>query len=208
MKLTKKDALIIVDVQNDFLPGGALAVPEGDKIIPLINAIQDKFDFIVATQDYHPLDHKSFAANNPGREIGELIDLNGLSQFLWPVHCVQGTTGADFSKDLIKKTWRKIFQKGMNPEVDSYSGFFDNAKRGDTGLSAFLKENQIERVFICGLALDYCVKFTAKDANELDFETFLFTDATRAVNVNPKDGEKALKDLADTGVKLITSNDL
>lgn len=208
MKLTEKDALIIVDVQNDFLPGGALAVPKGDEIIPVINAIQDKFDFIVATQDFHPADHKSFAANNPGRQIGELIDLNGLSQILWPVHCVQGTEGAEFSKDLIKKTWRKVFQKGMNREVDSYSGFFDNAKRGDTGLSTYLKENQIDRVFICGLALDYCVKFTALDANELEFDTFLLTDATRAVNLNPEDGKDSLAELEAAGVKLITSNDL
>ncbi|WP_075351174.1 bifunctional nicotinamidase/pyrazinamidase [Algoriphagus marinus] len=208
MKLTEKDALIIVDVQNDFLPGGALAVPKGDEIIPVINAIQDKFDFIVVTQDFHPADHKSFAANNPGRQIGELIDLNGLSQVLWPVHCVQGTEGAEFSKDLIKKTWRKVFQKGMNREVDSYSGFFDNAKRGDTGLSTYLKKNQIDRVFICGLALDYCVKFTALDANELEFDTFLFTDATRAVNLNPEDGKDALAELEAAGVKLITSDDL
>lgn len=208
MKLTEKDALIIVDVQNDFLPGGALAVPKGDEIIPVINAIQDKFDFIVATQDFHPADHKSFAANNPGRQIGELIDLNGLSQILWPVHCVQGTEGAEFSKDLIKKTWRKVFQKGMNREVDSYSGFFDNAKRGDTGLSTYLKENQIDRVFICGLAMDYCVKFTALDANELEFDTFLLTDATRAVNLNPEDGKDSLAELEAAGVKLITSNDL
>jgi nicotinamidase/pyrazinamidase len=208
MKLTEKDALIIVDVQNDFLPGGALAVPKGDEIIPVINSIQDRFDFIVATQDFHPAKHKSFAANNPGRQIGELIDLNGLSQILWPVHCVQGTEGADFSKDLNKKTWRKVFQKGMNPEVDSYSGFFDNAKRGDTGLSTYLKKNQIDRVFICGLALDFCVKFTALDAKELEFDTFLVINGTRAVNLNPEDGKDSLAELEAAGVKLITSDDL
>jgi nicotinamidase/pyrazinamidase len=208
MKLTEKDALIIVDVQNDFLPGGALAVPKGDEIIPVINSIQDRFDFIVATQDFHPAKHKSFAANNPGRQIGELIDLNGLSQILWPVHCVQGTEGADFSKDLNKKNWRQVFQKGINPEVDSYSGFFDNAKRGDTGLSTYLKKNQIDRVFICGLALDYCVKFTALDANELEFDTFLVIDGTRAVNLNPQDGKDSLAELEAAGVKLITSEDI
>jgi nicotinamidase/pyrazinamidase len=208
MKLTEKDALIIVDVQNDFLPGGALAVPKGDEIIPVINSIQDRFDFIVATQDFHPANHKSFAANNPGRQIGELIDLNGLSQILWPVHCVQGTEGADFSKDLNKKTWRKVFQKGMNPKVDSYSGFFDNAKRGDTGLSTYLKKNQIDRVFICGLALDYCVKFTALDAKELEFDTFLVINGTRAVNLNQEDGKDSLAELEAAGVKLITSDDL
>jgi nicotinamidase/pyrazinamidase len=170
--------------------------------------IQSKFDFIVASQDFHPADHKSFAANNSDRKVGDIIDLNGLDQFLWPVHCVQGTDGADFSKALIQENWNKIFQKGMNPEVDSYSGFFDNAKRGDTGLAKFLKENQIERVFICGLALDYCVKFTALDALNEGFETFLITDATRPVNVKPIDGENSLRELAAAGIKLITSKEL
>ncbi len=206
--MTKRDALLIVDVQNDFLPGGALAVSSGDQIIPLVNLIQSKFDFIVASQDFHPAAHKSFAANNLGRKVGDIIDLNGLDQFLWPVHCVQGTDGADFSKALKQENWNKIFQKGMNPEVDSYSGFFDNAKRGDTGLAKFLKENQIERVFICGLALDYCVKFTALDALNEGFETFLITDATRPVNVKPTDGENSLRELAAAGIKLITSKEL
>jgi nicotinamidase/pyrazinamidase len=208
MEMTKRDALLIVDVQNDFLPGGALAVSSGDLIIPLVNLIQSKFDFIVASQDFHPADHKSFAANNSDRKVGDIIDLNGLDQFLWPVHCVQGTDGADFSKALIQENWNKIFQKGMNPEVDSYSGFFDNAKRGDTGLAKFLRENQIERVFICGLALDYCVKFTALDALNEGFETFLITDATRPVNVKPTDGENSLRELAAAGIKLITSKEL
>jgi nicotinamidase/pyrazinamidase len=208
MELTKRDALLIIDVQNDFLPGGALAVSSGDQIIPIVNLLQSKFDFIVASQDFHPADHKSFAANNPGRKVGDIVDLNGLDQFLWPVHCVQGTTGADFSKALIHENWNKIFQKGMNSEVDSYSGFFDNAKRGDTGLSKFLKENQIERVFICGLALDYCVNFTALDSLNEGFETFLVTDATRPVNVMPTDGENSLRELEAAGIKLITSNEL
>ena len=208
MELTKQNALLIIDVQNDFLPGGALAVSQGDDIIPVINGIQEKFDFIVATQDFHPADHKSFAANNPGRKVGDSMDLNGLDQFLWPVHCVQDTSGADFSKTLIQKNWIKIFQKGMNPEVDSYSGFFDNAKRGDTGLSKFLKKNQVERVFICGLALDYCVMFTALDALNEGFETYLITDATRAVNVKPTDGENSLRKLSAAGIKLITSKEL
>jgi nicotinamidase/pyrazinamidase len=208
MELTKRDALLIIDVQNDFLPGGALAVSSGDQIIPIVNLLQSKFDFIVASQDFHPADHKSFAANNPGRKVGDIVDLNGLDQFLWPVHCVQGTTGADFSKALIHENWNKIFQKGMNSEVDSYSGFFDNAKRGDTGLSKFLKENQIERVFICGLALDYCVNFTALDSLNEGFETFLVTDATRPVNVMPTDGENSLRELGSAGIKLITSNEL
>ena len=206
MELTKKDVLLIIDVQNDFLPGGSLAVSKGDEIIPIINSIQSKFECILATQDFHPADHKSFAENHPGAKIGSIINLNGLNQFLWPVHCVQGSGGADFSALLIQENWLRVFQKGMNPEVDSYSGFFDNAKRGDTGLSSFLKANHLKRVFICGLALDYCVKFTAIDSVDEGFETFLIVDATRAVNVNPTDGENTLKELVDLGVKMITSN--
>jgi nicotinamidase/pyrazinamidase len=208
MRLTNHDALLIVDIQNDFLPEGSLAVPEGDQIIAVVNSLQLKFDFVVATQDFHPADHLSFAANHAGRKVGEFIDLNGLNQILWPVHCVQGSKGSEFSADLVQRHWKQVFQKGMNQEVDSYSGFFDNARRGDTGLSIYLKKNLIERVFVCGLALDYCVKFTALDALSEGFETFLITDATRAVNIDPSDGANSLLELAKTGVKLITSNEI
>lgn len=201
-------ALIIVDVQNDFIPGGALAVSEGDRVVPVINAIQEKFDHIVATQDFHPADHGSFAANHPGKVPGEWIDLAGLNQILWPIHCVQGTSGADFHADLHRENWEAIFQKGKNPEVDSYSGFFDNARRGDTGLGDYLKSNGIERVFVCGLALDYCVKFTAMDAKSLGFETYLITDATRAVNLKPEDGDQAIQEMNQAGIHSITSKDL
>lgn len=207
-RIKEKAALLIVDVQNDFVPGGALAVSEGDVIVPLINDIQGKFSFVVGTQDFHPADHGSFAANHPGRNPGEFIELAGLSQFLWPVHCVQGTSGADFHPQLSKETWRAVFQKGKNPEVDSYSGFFDNARRGDTGLGDFLKVSGIEQVYVCGLALDYCVKFTALDAKSLGFETFLIADATRAVNVNPYDGPKAIEEMEIAGIKIITSEEL
>jgi nicotinamidase/pyrazinamidase len=208
MKLTEKDALIIVDVQNDFLPGGALAVSEGDQIIPVINLIQKKFDFVVATQDFHPADHKSFAANHEGAAVGELIEWQGNLQILWPVHCVQETPGANFHKDLNHHKWKAIIKKGINPNFDSYSGFFDNAHQIDTGMASYLRENGIERVFICGLALDYCVRFTAIDANELNFDTYLITDATRAVNMSPEDGKETLEDLEFGGIKLITSDDL
>jgi len=205
MELTKKDALIIVDVQYDFLPGGALAVPMGDKIIPIINNIQDKFEFIVATQDFHPADHKSFAANHEGGEIGQLIEWAGNLQILWPVHCVQGSPGVDFHADLDQKKWKAIIRKGMDSNMDSYSGFFDNSYQIDTGLANYLRDHRIDRVFICGLALDYCVKFTAIDAKELEFDTYLITDATQAVNLNPSDGEVALKELQLAGVNLVTS---
>ncbi len=201
-------ALIIVDVQNDFIPGGALAVKDGDRVVSIINSLQGKFQTVIATQDFHPADHGSFAANHPGKKPGEIIDLKGLNQILWPVHCVQGSSGAEFHEDLTRQDWTSIFQKGMNPEVDSYSGFFDNARRGDTGLGDFLKEKGINKVFVTGLALDYCVKFTALDAVSLGFETFLITDATRAVNFKPTDGDQAIREMESAGVKIIESNEL
>lgn len=204
----KTAALIIVDVQNDFIPGGALAVKDGDQVVPLINGLQRKFSHVLATQDFHPVDHGSFAANHPGKVPGELIELAGLTQILWPVHCVQGTWGADFHPDLETKSWESIFQKGKNPEVDSYSGFYDNAKRGDTGLGNYLKSKGIEQVFVCGLALDYCVKFTALDAKDLGFDTALIVDATRAVNLSPTDGEKAIAEMKNAGITILTSQEL
>lgn len=203
--ITPNSVLLIVDVQHDFLPGGALSVTGGDELIPIINALQAYFGHVVATQDYHPADHGSFAAQYPGKSPGERIDLAGLSQILWPVHCVQGSAGADFPASLEQLRWDTIFQKGKNPAVDSYSGFFDNARRGDTGLADYLKERGIDRVFVCGLALDYCVKFTALDAQSLGFTTFLITDATRAVNLHPQDGEAALREMQGAGIQLIDS---
>jgi nicotinamidase/pyrazinamidase len=185
-----------------------LEVKDGDQILPILNSIQPKFQIIVATQDFHPADHGSFASNHPQKNIGDLIDLNGLSQILWPIHCVQGSEGAAFHSDLNQKNWKAIFQKGKNPAVDSYSGFFDNARRGDTGLGEFLKKNGILTVYIAGLALDYCVKYTALDAISLGFETFLVVDATRAVNLNSTDGAEAIQELRLAGANIIQSTDL
>jgi len=204
----KKCALIIVDVQNDFSPGGALAVSEGDQIIPVINKIQENFDFIVATQDWHPANHGSFAANHSGKKVGDFIKLNGLDQILWPVHCVEFSDGADFHKSLHNQKWRKIFKKGTNPEVDSYSGFFDNGKTEETGLGDFLKSLGIEKVFVTGLAADYCVKFTVLDALDLGFKTYLLTDATKGVNISPNDTIDAFKEMENKGAILIQSNAL
>ena len=201
----KNSVLLIVDVQNDFLPGGALAVEKGDEVIPVINALQEKFDFVVATQDFHPADHGSFAANHKGKSPGEVIELDGLSQILWPVHCVQGSDGAEFHEDLSPMKWKAIFQKGKNPVVDSYSGFFDNARREDTGLGDFLQREGIMNVYVTGLAQDYCVKFTALDSVSLGFKTYLVTDATRAVNLSAEDGNKALDEMESAGVILIES---
>ena len=202
------EALLIVDVQNDFIPGGALAVSEGDLIVPIINQLQEKFQHVIATQDFHPSDHGSFAIQHAGKNPGEMIELAGLPQVLWPVHCVQGSQGADFHPELETKSWEMIFQKGKNPEVDSYSGFFDNARRGDTGLAAYLQENQIDTVFVCGLALDYCVKFTALDAKSLGFDAYLIEDATRAVNLSPTDGELAIQEMKEKGIHIISSKSI
>jgi nicotinamidase/pyrazinamidase len=199
------NALVIVDVQNDFVPGGALAVGEGDKIVPIVNKLQDNFDFIVATQDWHPVTHGSFAANHPGRKAGELIDLNGLSQILWPVHCVQGSKGAEFYPGLERSKWRAVFQKGTDNNVDSYSGFFDNGRRGDTGLGRYLKDFRIDRVFVCGLATDYCVKYTVLDAVSLGFKTFLIVDACRAVNLGASDEANAIAEMKAAGAEIISS---
>lgn len=201
-------ALIIVDIQNDFIPGGALAVKEGDQVVPIINELQQKFDFIVATQDWHPADHGSFAANHSNKKIGEFIDLNGLQQILWPVHCVQETTGAEFHPDIKTEKWKAVFKKGTNPKVDSYSGFFDNNRMGDTGLSAFLNENGIEEVFVCGLATDYCVKFTVLDAISEGFKTTLIADAARAVNIQENDDLKAIKEMSASGAKVVLADEI
>lgn len=208
VKIKANDALIIVDVQNDFIPGGALAVAQGESVVSVINILQEKFKQVIATQDFHPEDHGSFAANHLGKNPGEFVELAGLEQILWPVHCVQGTYGAEFHSELNSSQWQRIFQKGKNKEVDSYSGFFDNARRGDTGLGDYLKSLGIERVFVCGLALDYCVKFTAMDASELGFETFLIKDATRAVNLSPGDDDRAIFEMEQKGVQVIHSSEI
>ena len=203
-----KKALILVDIQNDFLPGGALAVPEGDMIVPLVNRIQEKFDLILATQDYHPANHASFAINHENKKPGEIIDLHGLAQVLWPAHCVQHSDGAAFGKDLDMARVTKIFYKGENPDIDSYSGFFDNGKRKKTGLAEYLKSKGVGTVYIVGLATDFCVKFTALDAVDLGFETYVIKDATRAINLQPGDFEASLKAMERAGVKVIESEDL
>src|SRR5262249_44407690 len=158
---------------NDFCPGGALPVPEGYAIIPRINEMQQQFDLVVATQDWHPANHASFAANHPGKKIGDVIELDGLSQILWPTHCVQNTRGGELVPSLDASRIAKVFQKGTDPSVDSYSGFFDNGHRKSTGMGDWLKQKGVSRVHVCGLATDYCVKFTALDARQLGFETHL-----------------------------------
>lgn len=202
------DALLIVDVQNDFLPGGSLAVPEGDQIIPVINTLQKKFSLIIATRDWHPANHGSFASNNKGTKVGDTIELDGLDQIMWPDHCVQGSPGAELSPLLNQTMIQRIFFKGTNPKVDSYSAFFDNGHRIQTELHDYLQKKKVKRLYITGLAADVCVYFTVKDALELGYETILVTDATKGVNMQPDDTEKALADLEQRGAKLIQSDEI
>ena len=201
-------ALILVDLQIDFCPGGALEVREGDVVIPLANELMPQFELVVATQDWHPADHKSFAANHPWRKPGQVIDLNGLPQVLWPIHCVQESFGAEFVPGLDTERIDAIFQKGTDPEIDSYSGFFDNGHRKATGLGDFLKEKNVTEVYVMGLATDYCVKFTALDALELGFETYLIEDACRGVDLQAGDVAAAIQEMDGAGVRLIRSSDL
>jgi nicotinamidase/pyrazinamidase len=200
-------ALILVDIQNDFLPGGALAVPDGDAVIPISNRLQDSFPLIAATQDWHPPNHGSFAANHPGKKPFEQIDLYGLPQTLWPVHCVQGTSGAAFPQELNTKRIARVFQKGTDPKIDSYSGLFDNGHRKSTGLGEWLKEKGVVDVYVCGLATDYCVKFTALDSVKFVFNTFLVEDACRGVNLQPNDVSAAIQSMRLAGVRVIQSTD-
>ncbi len=192
-------ALIIVDMQNDFCPGGALPVRDGNMIVPVINDLMKTFDLVVATQDWHPKDHGSFASNH-GKKLGEMIVLNGQDQILWSDHCVQGTPGAEFVKGLDERMIAKVFQKGMDKGVDSYSGFFDNGHKNATGLGDYLKQQKVAEVHVVGLATDYCVKFTALDAVGLGFKTFLITDACKGVNLSDGDVQRAIAKMAKAGV--------
>jgi nicotinamidase/pyrazinamidase len=199
-------ALLLIDIQNDFMPGGALAVPGGDEIVAIVNQLQLRFELVVATQDWHPQNHKSFAVNHAGKQVFEEIDLNGLNQVLWPIHCVQGTKGAEFSKNLLMNKVEAIFRKGTDSEIDSYSGFYDNGHRKSTALTEYLKGKQVTEVYIAGLAADYCVYYTAKDALEEGFKTYIVEDTVRAIN---QDGfKKAKEDITNNGAIIIDSTSL
>lgn len=201
-------AIILVDIQNDFLQNGALEVPDGEAIIPIVNQLQPMFDLVVMTQDWHPSNHGSFAANHPGLRPYDVVNLNGLQQVLWPTHCVQDSPGAEFSMELDIRNVDKIFQKGTDPGIDSYSGFFDNGRRKATGLGDYLQEKGVTSVFVCGLATDFCVKFTALDALSLGFETFLIEDASRGVNLNPGDVKKAVTEMKAAGIGVMKSKEI
>ena len=198
--------LIIIDVQNDFIPGGALAVPGGDEIVPLINRLQPKFDLVIATQDWHPEGHASFASSHLGKKQFESIKLDGLDQVLWPDHCVQNSEGAEFHPDLDTARVEAIFRKGTNPKIDSYSGFYDNAHLKSTGLAGYLREKGVKELYFCGLAAEFCVFFSLKDALEEGFQATLIEDATRALDNDQFDNAKA--EIRQKGGKLITSEEI
>ena len=200
-------AFILVDIQNDFCPGGALEVPGGDEIIPVVNGLQKKFELVVATGDWHPPGHISFASTH-GKKVGEAIRTNGIEQVLWPDHCVQNTWGAEFRSSLDTSGISRVFLKGTDPQIDSYSGFFDNQHLRSTGLEDYLKDNKVRAIYIAGLATNVCVQFTALDGVELGFETLVIEDACRGVELEPGDIDRAWENMRASGVKIIKSMDL
>jgi len=202
------NTLIIVDLQNDFLPGGALAVPHGDEVVPLAHELEQKFELVLATQDWHPRDHGSFAANHPGKRPGEHIILDGIEQILWPVHCVQKTYGAEFAAAFDKSRLAHVFHKGTDPMIDSYSTFFDNAHRRHTGLAQYLEKRGIKDIYLMGLALDYCVKYSTLDARELGFNTHVIVDGCRGIELEPGDSARALDEMERAGAILLKSGDI
>lgn len=206
--MTTKKALIMVDLQNDFCPGGSLAVKGGNEIIPLANQLQSHFEVIIATKDWHPRDHMSFASNHPGHKVGDVITVNDLQQVLWPDHCIQESKGAEFHPLLDTSRITKIFFKGIDKSVDSYSAFFDNAHLRNTGLADYLLQNNIEDIYILGLATDYCVRFTCLDASRMGFKTYLIEDACRGVELNSGDIERALDEMHDEGVVILKAKDI
>ncbi len=207
IKIDNKDALIIVDMQYDFIPGGSLPVEEGDLIIEDINKISNKFKenkgVIVLTQDWHPKNHLSFASNHLGKSPGDefMSDDGAIGPVLWPDHCVQGTKGAEFHKDLQIDLADIIIQKGMKPNVDSYSGFRDNDKKSETGLREYLNSKKIKRIFVCGLALDYCCYYTAMDGFEFGYKVYFLVDLTRGVDLPEGNVGNALENMKNKGIK-------
>ncbi len=197
-------ALILVDIQYDFCPGGSLAVPDGDAVVPVANRLQTQFELVVATQDWHPRGHGSFASSH-GKPVYTVIEIHGAPQTLWPDHCVQGTHGAELVSALDRARIARIFQKGTDPEIDSYSGFLDADHQHSTGLADYLRERGVDEVFIAGLATDYCVKYTALDAAKLGFRAQVIEDGCRGVNLNPGDTEQALEEMKAAGVLLSPS---
>lgn len=200
--------LIIVDMQNDFMPGGALGVPGADQVVPIINKLASSFPLTVATQDWHPKNHCSFADNHRGKKSGDVIEINGIEQILWPIHCVQQTKGAELIASLDKAPIASCFYKGTDPQIDSYSAFFDNARGKSTGLDQYLKNHRVSSVFFAGVATEYCVLYSAFDAKDLGFSVTVVLDACRPINLHSDDEKKALEAMAAKGVKTQTSKEV
>jgi len=201
-------ALLLIDLQNDFMPGAPLGVPKGDECIESANLAQQFFNFVVASKDWHPPNHLSFAAEHEGKKPGDVIILNDLKQTLWPVHCVQHTQGAALVKNLNQSKIRHIITKGTDRTLDSYSAFFDNAHRHETGLASYLKLSAIEEIFLLGVATEYCVKYSALDALKLGFKTNVIIDGCRGIGLSSKDIPHALEEMQNQGVNLLTLADL
>lgn len=196
------NCLILIDLQNDFMPGGALAVPRGDEVVDVANRLSRRFDYVVASQDWHPAGHRSFASQHPGRRPGDVIELEGLEQVLWPDHCVQDSPGADFHASLDRSGVSAVIQKGTDPELDSYSAFFDNARRRATGLEPWLREHGVGAVCIMGLATDYCVKFSALDAASLGLRTSVVREGCRGIDLAAGDIDRAWAEMAAAGIRI------
>ena len=200
--------LLIVDLQNDFLPGGSMPVLQGASVIPLANQLEGCFKLVVATQDWHPANHKSFASNHPGRQPGEVVVLKKRPQLLWPAHCIQSTRGSELTPALMMNRVNKVLRKGTDAEIDGLSAFFDDGQARPTGLYEYLKDKKVKEVYVMGLGTDYCVKATALDAVALGFKTFLVEDACRGWNRHPDDSMKAIEEMRVAGVTLIQSREL
>lgn len=198
-------ALILIDIQNDFLPGGALAVPQGDEIIPIVNALQNSFSLVVATKDWHPRNHISFASTHK-KKIGEVLEKEGKTQELWPDHCIQGTFGAEHPQALDQTKIRKTFFKGNDPNIDSYSAFFDNGHLYSTGLGEYLQSLEVDEIYIAGLATEYCVKYTVLDAQKYHLKVCVMIEACRGIELHPGDISRAIEEMRASGALLLTGN--
>ena len=197
------NALVLVDIQNDFIEGGALAVKDGASVVRVSNEQIPQFDFVVATQDWHPRDHGSFASQHLSVEVGDTFELNGQTQVAWPDHCVQGTVGAEFVSGLNVGGIHEVVQKGTDRDIDSYSGFFDNGRCYETKLRELLKRQRVTHLFVMGLATDYCVKFTVLDAIDLGFKTSLIEAGCRGVDLVAGDVERALEEMKQAGAVIV-----
>ena len=207
MQITPSDVLIVTDIQNDFCPAGSLAVPEGDEVIEVIHKLAPKFQHIILTQDWHPANHSSFASNQAGKQPFDQVELSYGMQTLWPDHCVQGSSGAQFHPDLHLPQAELVLRKGFHPAIDSYSAFFENDRTTNTGLAGYLRERGLTRVFLVGLAYDFCVGYSAVDARRLGIPAIVIRDACRAIDLNDSVAEIEAE-FARTGVTMVDSAQL